>query len=333
MREEVVPELKVLTDAIHKEGALASIQLGHCGNMSHRSLCKCRPKGASSGFNIYSPTFVHGMNVAEIDEIVADFGKAVHLAIKAGFDAIEVHAGHGYLISQFLSPYTNRRKDDYGGSLENRMRFMERVMKEVMVAAKDKVAVFVKVNTRDGFKGGMEIDECIRVAHKLQELGADALVLSGGFVSRMPMYVMGGPFPVKAIAHYMPLKHWWLKLGVRLFGHLLAPTVPFRENYFLEDSKKFREALDIPLVYVGGAISRKGIDEIMDAGFEMVQIGRALIRDTDFVKKLSEEKNHCSVCKQVNFCVGRMYTLSMQCHALCKDITPALKRDCEKRYS
>jgi 2,4-dienoyl-CoA reductase-like NADH-dependent reductase (Old Yellow Enzyme family) len=118
-----------------------------------------------------------------------------------------------------------------------------------------------------------------------------------------------------------------------MVGRFIAPTVPFKENYFLEDSKKFREVLDLPLVYVGGAISRRGIDEIMDAGFEMVQIARALIRDTDFVKKLREEENHCSTCKQVNFCVGRMYTLSMQCHALCKDITPALKRDCEKRYS
>lgn len=333
MREEIVPELKELTDAIHKEGALVSIQLGHCGNMSHRSICKCRPWGASGGFNLYSPTFVHGMRVEEIDEVVTDFGNAVRLAIKAGFDAVEIHAGHGYLISQFLSPYTNRRKDEYGGTLENRMRFMERVMKEVMAAAEDKVAVFVKINMRDGFKGGMEIDDCIRVAHRLQELGAHALVLSGGFVSRMPMYVMGGAFPVKAIAHYMPLRQWWLKLGVRLFGSMIAPSVPFRENYFLEDAKKFREALDLPLVYVGGAISRRGIDEIMDAGFEMVQIARALIRDTNFVNKLRDDKEHCSACEHVNFCVGRMYTLSMQCHTLCEDITPALKRDCEKRYS
>ncbi len=333
MREEIVPELKELTDAIHKEGALVSIQLGHCGNMSHRSICKCRPLGASGGFNLYSPTFVHGMRIEEIDEVVTDFGNAVRLAIKAGFDAVEIHAGHGYLISQFLSPYTNRRKDEYGGTLENRMRFMERVMKEVMAAAEDKVVVFVKINMRDGFKGGMEIDDCIRVAHRLQELGAHALVLSGGFVSRMPMYVMGGAFPVKAIAHYMPLRQWWLKLGVRLFGSMIAPSVPFRENYFLEDAKKFREALDLPLVYVGGAISRRGIDEIMDAGFEMVQIARALIRDTNFVNKLHDNEEHCSACEHVNFCVGRMYTLSMQCHTLCEDITPALKRDCEKRYS
>ncbi len=179
------------------------------------------------------------MRVEEIDEIVEDFGKAVHLAIKAGFDAVEIHAGHGYLISQFLSPYTNHRKDEYGGSLENRMRFMERVMKEVMAAASDKVVVFVKINTPRRFLGGgmrsMIVSGC--GAFRLQELCAHALVLSGGFVSRMPMYVVGGAFPVKAIAHYMPPKHWWLKLGVRLFGHIAAPSVPFKENYFLKTPK------------------------------------------------------------------------------------------------
>ena len=109
MREEIVPELRKLTDAIHAEGAKASIQLGHCGNMSHKRICGCLPYGASSGFNLYSPTFVHGMNKKEIDEVVKAYGEAVRLAIKAGFDAVEIHAGHGYLISQFLSPYTNHR--------------------------------------------------------------------------------------------------------------------------------------------------------------------------------------------------------------------------------
>ncbi|MDD2595557.1 MAG: NADH:flavin oxidoreductase [Bacteroidales bacterium] len=332
MREEIVPELRQLTDAIHKEGALASIQLGHCGNMSHRYICKCMPKGASRGFNIYSPTFVHKLSIPEIEEIVSDYGKAVILAKKAGFDAVEIHAGHGYLISQFLSPYTNHRKDRFGGKLEQRMLFMEMVMKEVVAAAGNDLAIFVKTNTRDGFRGGLEVEDCIKVAKRLQELGAQALVLSGGFVSRAPMYVMGGDFPKKAITHYMPMKQWWLKLGVGIFGTMMAPSVPFKENYFLENSKRFRAALDIPLVYVGGAISRKGIDEVLDAGFEMVQMGRALIRDTDFVNKLKDgDKSVCSECEHVNFCVGRMYTLSMQCHTKCADITPALERDCCKR--
>ena len=161
MRPDIIPGLKHITDAIHKEGAAASVQLGHCGNMSHKNICGCRPISASSGFNIYSPTLVRGMKPSEITAMAKAFGQAVHLAREAGMDAVEIHAGHGYLISQFLSPYTNHRKDEYGGSLQNRMRFMKMCMDEVMKAAGQDMAVLVKMNMRDGFKGGMELDETL----------------------------------------------------------------------------------------------------------------------------------------------------------------------------
>ena len=331
MRPEIVPELRKLTDAIHAEGAKASIQLGHCGNMSHRKICGCMPYGASRGFNLYSPTFVHKMNHREIDEVVEAYGKAVELAIEAGFDAVEIHAGHGYLISQFLSPYTNHRRDEYGGSLNNRMRFMRRCMEAVVKAARGRVAIFVKMNTRDGFKGGMEVEDSIKVARELQKCGADALVLSGGFVSRAPMYVMRGQFPVRSIVHYMPWSQWWLKAGVILGGKIVSPTVPFKKLFFLEDALKFRAALpDMPLVYVGGVTTRKDADKVIDSGFQMLQMGRAVLEDTDFVNKMKADENHCSECEHSNFCIGRMYSLSMACHKTCKDITPALEKNVQK---
>ena len=184
MREEIVPDLKKLTDAIHQEGAKAAIQLGHCGNMTHYSTCGQIPVGASNGINIYSPTIVRALKEKEIETLVKDFGKSVHLAREAGFDCVEIHAGHGYLISQFLSPYTNKRKDKYGGSLENRMRFMKMVINEVMTAAGNDMAVVVKTNMYDGFKSGMQVDECILVAKELEKLKVHALVLTAGFVSR-----------------------------------------------------------------------------------------------------------------------------------------------------
>ena len=331
MRPEIVPDLKKLTDAIHAEGAKASIQLGHCGNMSHRRICGCMPYGASRGFNLYSPTFVHKMNRREIDEVADAYGKAVELAIEAGFDAVEIHAGHGYLISQFLSPYTNHRRDEYGGSLENRMRFMRQCMESVVRAAKGRVAIFVKMNTRDGFKGGMEVEDSIKVAKELQKCGADALVLSGGFVSRAPMYVMRGQFLVRSIVHYMPWSQWWLKAGVILGGKIVSPTVPFKKLFFLEDALRFRAALpDMPLVYVGGVTTRQDADKVIDSGFQMLQMGRAVLEDTDFVNKMKADENHCSECEHSNFCIGRMYSLSMACHKTCKDITPALERNVRK---
>lgn len=329
MSPEIVPGLRELTDAVHVEGAAASIQLGHCGNMSHKSICGCLPVGASSGFNLYSPTFVRGLRADELPEMAKAYGRSVCLAREAGFDAVEIHAGHGYLISQFLSPFTNHRKDEFGGTLANRMRFMEMVMEEVMKAAGNDMAVLVKMNMRDGFRGGMELDESLQVARKLQELGANALVLSGGFVSKAPMYVMRGEMPIRTMTYYMTC--WWLKYGVRLVGKYMIPSVPFREAYFLEDALKFREALDIPLVYVGGLVSRQKIEEVLNHGFEAVQMGRALLNEPDFVNRMRREENARCNCRHSNYCIARMYTLDMACHQhLQEELPPCLKKEIER---
>lgn len=329
MRPEIVPGLRELTDAVHAEGAAASIQLGHCGNMSHKSICGCLPVGASSGFNLYSPTFVRGLRADELPEMAKAYGRSVGLAREAGFDAVEIHAGHGYLISQFLSPSTNHRKDEFGGTLANRMRFMEMVMEEVMKAAGNDMAVLVKMNMRDGFRGGMELDESLQVARKLQELGAHALVLSGGFVSKAPMYVMRGEMPIRTMTYYMTC--WWLKYGVRLVGKYMIPSVPFREAYFLEDALKFREALDIPLVYVGGLVSRQKIEEVLSHDFEAVQMGRALLNEPDFVNRMRREENARCNCRHSNYCIARMYTLDMACHQhLQEELPPCLKKEIER---
>lgn len=322
MRPEIVPGLRELTDAVHREGAAASIQLGHCGNMSHKAICGETPVGASTGFNLYSPTFVRGLRKDELAPMARAYGDSVRLAREAGFDAVEIHAGHGYLISQFLSPYTNHRKDEFGGSLENRMRFMDMVMDEVMKAAGNETAVLVKMNMRDGFKGGMDIDESLQVAKRLVEDGAQALVLSGGFVSKAPMYVMRGAMPVKTMTHYMTC--WWLKWGVRMAGKMMIPTVPFKEAYFLEDALRFRkEITQIPLVYVGGLVAREKIDEVLNDGFEFVQMGRALLNEPGFVNRMKAESMARCNCKHSNYCIARMYTLDMACHQHLKETLPA----------
>lgn len=179
LRPEIVPGLREITDGIHERGAKASIQIGHCGNMTHRSTAGGTPVGACTGFNLYSPTFVRGLREDELREIARNFGDAVRTARDAGFDCVEVHAGHGYLISQFLSPYTNRRRDRFGGSLEQRMTFMHMCLDEVMKAAESDMGVLVKTNMRDGFKGGLEIDDCLTVAREIERHGVHGIVLSG----------------------------------------------------------------------------------------------------------------------------------------------------------
>lgn len=331
MRPEIIPGLRRLTDGIHSEGAAAGIQLGHCGNMSHKDICGCIPVGACTGFNLYSPTLVRGLRKEELPVLAKQFGNAVNLAREAGFDSVEIHCGHGYLIDQFLNTYFNHRKDEYGGSLENRMRFMTMCIEEVMKAAKDDMAVIVKMNMRDGLKHpGTTLDESLQIAKRLQELGVHAIVLSGGLVSATPMYVMRGEMPIKTMTHYMD--KWWLKYGVRACGKMMVPTVPYEEAFFLEDALKFRQTLpDMKFIYVGGLVAGDKINEVLSHGFEAVQMARSLLNEPDFVNRLKDDPHHRCGCGHSNYCIGRMYTLDMACHKHLEEPLPvSLQKEIER---
>lgn len=329
LRPEIVPQLREITDGIHAAGAKASIQIGHCGNMTHIATAGCIPVGASTGFNLYSPTICRGLRKDEIKQMAKDFGTAVNTARDAGFDCVEVHAGHGYLISQFLSPFTNHRRDEFGGSLDNRMRFMRMCLEEVMKQASSDMGVLVKTNTRDGFKGGLEIDDCITVAREIERAGVHAIVLSGGFVSKAPMYVMRGRMPIYSMTYYM--KQLWLKYGVRMVGKYMIPSVPFKELFFLDDARRFREELKLPLIYVGGVVSREGADKVLDEeNFDFIQMGRALLNEPDFVNRMHADECHRCGCDHVNYCIARMYSREMACCKNCGDLTPKMEKEIEK---
>ena len=173
------------------------------------------------------------------------------------------------------------------------------------------MTLLVKMNMRDGIPGGMETGESLEVARVLEQAGADALVLSGGFVSKAPMYILHGAMPVKILAHY--IENRLLKTFVRLIGNRLIRTEPFREAYFLEDALKFRAQLKLPLVYVGGLISREKINEVLEKGFELVAIARALIKDPDFINKMLHQELSRSSCDTCNYCIAVMYTHAVSC--------------------
>ena len=329
LRPEIVPALRDITDAIHAEGAAAGIQIGHCGNMTHWSTAGCFPVSASNGFNLYSPTFHRRLHRDEIVEMARDFGRAVGAAHEAGFDSVEVHAGHGYLISQFLSPYTNRRRDEFGGSLANRMRFMEMCLEEVMeAAARCRMAVLVKHNMEDGFRGGIEVPESIEIAKRIESFGVDGIVLSSGFVSRAPMAVMRGRIPTKTMGYYMPWKMWPQKIVVSLFGQWMIKQYDFEECFFLENAKRFRRELKCPLVYVGGLVSRRGVERVLDEGFEMVQMARALVNDPAFVNRMRDgDIDTRSGCDHKDYCIARMYSIDMQCCHNCPDLPDKICRE------
>ena len=180
------------------------MQLVHCGFFASPQVISRHPLGASRKLCLYRGAVCGEMSPAQIEEKTADFAGAARLAREAGFDAVELHAGHGYLLSQFLSPWTNRRRDRYGGSLENRLRFTAEVVRRVRAAIGPDFPVLVKFNQRDGFPGGLEMEEAVEVARGLQQAGASALIPSCGFTARTPLYMLRGNVPVREMAANQP---------------------------------------------------------------------------------------------------------------------------------
>jgi 2,4-dienoyl-CoA reductase-like NADH-dependent reductase (Old Yellow Enzyme family) len=310
LRNEIVSDLRALTDAVHAQGARVSIQIGHAGNMAKSTVTGERAMAPSSLPNLYGPSWPRAMNDTDIGRVVESFGRATEIAERAGFDAVEVHAGHGYLISQFLSPATNHRRDAYGGALQQRMRLMRQVIERVLRASRGRLAVLVKMNLSDGFKGGQTLEEAIEIARTLERDGAHALVLSGGFVSRSPMYILRGAMPMAVMAEQAG---GWLAPMIRAFGSRLVRELPYHELYFLEQASIIRDVVRMPLVYIGGVTSAAGIAKALDAGFDAVAMARALIHDPNFVNRLRADGAAHSACNHCNYCAARIYGTHMAC--------------------
>ncbi|HUO48683.1 MAG TPA: NADH:flavin oxidoreductase [Acidimicrobiales bacterium] len=316
MRDEVLDGLVRLVDAVHGEGAAAAVQLGHSGYFANKAATGVQPVGPSKVFNPAGLAYSRPATVGDLDRLEADFAAAAVAAAGAGFDAVEVHLGHGYLLSQFLSPFTNRRTDEYGGSIENRARFPRRVLRAVRQALAaapggERVAITAKLNMDDGFDGGLTLDDGVAVARMLEEDGSvDALELTGGFTSKTPMYLMRGDVPLaEMIADERSAVR---RLGLRIAGRRFMKAYPFEEAFFQPNATKVRQAVSLPLILLGGITRLDTMERAMAEGFEFVALGRALLRDPDLPRKL-QAGDTPAACVPCNKCVIEMERHGTRC--------------------
>lgn len=316
MRPETLSPLRRVTDAVHREGGAASLQLGHCGWFTkNRELSTWLPRGPSPVVNQYGiaagKPFGLAMDAREIAQVIEDFGRAAGRAREAGFDAVELHLGHGYLLSQFLCPATNRRTDDWGGELAGRARLSLAVLRRVREVVGAGYPVLCKTNLRDGFRGGLELEDGVGLAKLLEVEGADALVLSGGFTSRSPFYLFRGRRPLAEMI--AAEKSRLQKLALRWFGANVIREYPFEEMFFLEQARAVRAAVRMPLVLLGGIVSRANVERAMAEGFDFVALGRALIADPDLVRRMQADPSARSRCTHCNVCVAEMDLGGVRC--------------------
>ena len=303
VRDEAVEGLQRFTDAIHALGAAASIQLGHAGpvaaGIGMRGLAPSR---------VFAPQAVKFTRPATDDDlarITDDFASAARRAVGAGFDAVELHFGHGYLISSFLSPKLNKRSDRWGGSVENRARLARQVAQRVRDAVGDRAAVIAKLNMADGVKGGLGVEESIEVARLLEGDGAlDALELTGGSSFQNPMYLFKGPAPVEEMAAVFPPL---LRVGLKLTAKKFFKEYPYEEAYFLPMARQFRAALGMPLILLGGINKLETVRAALAEGFAFAAMGRALLREPDLVARWQKGEAADALCIHCNKCMPTIY--------------------------
>ena len=293
-----------LTDSIHAEGAKAAAQIGHAGPVANPKSNRVPALAPSRHIGMMG-SVAREASDADIARITGEYAKGAAFAVEAGFDALEIHLGHNYLLSAFLSPKLNKRKDRWGGSLENRSRFPRQVVEVVREAAGEKVAVTAKLNMADGVPGGLWLDESLQVAQMLEADGhLDALELTGGSSLSNPMYLFRGDAPLEEFGATLPQP---FRAGFKLIGSRFMPSYPFEEAFFLPFARQFRDALTMPLILLGGINRLDTIERAIDLGFPFVAMARALLREPDLVTKMQKGSSTESLCIHCNKCMPTIY--------------------------
>ncbi|RMG60890.1 MAG: NADH:flavin oxidoreductase [Deltaproteobacteria bacterium] len=272
--DDLVPAHRDLVGSVHEKGGKVAVQLVHAGGQANRKSSGMTPIAPSA---VEFPTFAEvpkEMTKEDIARVVSDFGAAARRAKEAGYDAVQLHGAHGYLINQFLSPLTNRRKDEYGGSLENRARFLLEVVSAVRDAVGTDYPVFIKLNGHDFLDGGFTIDEAVVVAKWLEEAGVDAIEVSGGSA---------------ASKEFTPARK-----GINSRE---------KEGYHRDLARRVKEAVSIPVLVVGGFRSFDVMEETVRSGdADFISLSRPLIREPHLVSRFREGARERATCISCSGC-------------------------------
>ncbi len=307
MHEGIRDELTQMIDELHAAGTKVSGQMGHCGAFTkNRELSKRFPKGPTRGINLlgfaYGMFFNGKMNHADIDAMVQAYHDAAVFMKSVGFDCLEIHFGHGYGLCQFMSPMTNHRKDEYGGSLENRMRLPLRVLAAVREAVGKDFPIIGKISLTEGVKGGLHYDDAIEIAKMLDQGGIDGIITSGGTSTMNPMIMFRGQSALEPMI--AAESNFVMKLVLKTAGAMMFKHYPYEELYFLENAKRVQEAVKCDVIYVGGASTNDSFAELMGDGFNLLQLGRTLLADPDLVQKAQTDVQYSSRCLHCNECIA-----------------------------
>ncbi|MCB2184772.1 MAG: NADH:flavin oxidoreductase [Deltaproteobacteria bacterium] len=280
--DAMVGPLTRVSDAVHKEGGKIAMQIVHAGGQTRGKWINAQPAGPSAMVHPAYNEEVRELGREEIWDLVDAFAAAAARVKAAEFDAVELHGAHGYLLSQFLCPFTNSRSDDFGGSLANRARFAREVTRAVREVVGPNFPVFIKLNSEDAVPRGFTLDEAVQVAQWLVADGLDAVEVSGGVA----------------------------------FGGALSPSrvvkTPADEGYFLANARAIKQAIAKPVIVVGGFRRRAKVAEAL-ASVDAVALSRPFIRQPDLAARWARGENLDATC----ISCGQCFTHSLKDGLVC----------------
>ena len=295
--DDFIPGLKKLANVVHEhgEGCKVALQIVHAGRQSHHIKEPLAPSAVMENFSKKMP---REMTIDEIEETIEAFSQASRRAKEAGFDAVQLHGAHGYLISEFLSPYTNKRTDEYGGNTDNRIRFVEKIYRRSRELVGDDFPILIKMNCDDFLDGGITLEESMKITKILTNIGFDAIEISSCMWET-----------VRRKKEEIGWKPTYIPESRMAVGTLNEPA------YHLPYAKEIKKGIDIPLILVGGINSIDLVEEILnkdDADF--VSFCRPLIREPDlpnrWIKRIGNSTVECDYC---NSCMTTLFSTGLLC--------------------
>ena len=314
--DELIPGLKRVTDAVHEEGGKVAFQLAHGGIYARKDLIGQTPMGPSN--RPRNPAYFFRpkrMTEAQIHEVIEAFGQAARRAVAVGVDAVQIHAAHGYLISEFLSPFYNDREDNWGGSDEKRFRFLREVYLAIRKELPEDMPLLVKMNVDDHTpEEGVTPVLAAKYASWLVELGIDGVELSCGTTLDSPWKMFRGDVPVDEMARVFA---WWQRPLTKMILNRDVGKYDLEEAYNLEAAQTIRPALgSVPLSVVGGMRTMSRMEEILEEGqADLISLSRPFIREPSLVKLFREGKTEKAACEACNLCVAALWNdMAVRCY-------------------
>ena len=315
--DDHIPEYQKLVEHVHKNGAKIAMQICHCGRQTTKDMTGIQtiaPSAIKDNMLLDKP---REMSEQDIERVIGDFGKAAKRVRDSNFDSVQIHAAHGYLISSFLCPYTNRRKDSWGGSIENRMRFVKEVYKSCRDQVGDDFPIFVKLSAYDNMKNGLKQEEGIIMAEMMADMGFDGIEVSCG-IGEDGGSTLRGDFPIDIILEKIPSykkSNPVFKFILKNFGEKIIKPLPFSQSFNRKAATKIKSKVKIPIFLVGGMTDPIVMEDVIEKGdADYISLSRALINNPNFPNKIKEGSKEPSKCLHCNLCMYNIMAEPLRCY-------------------